>query len=197
MDTSVTVSIGKNKDVNKMVKKVSKKTPRSVNKKPIYKWDVINAEKDYLSDTTMSYKQIAEKYKINVRTVENYAKANNWVERRFELGKKGLEKFEDSQAELISKTNQEHIKMFKNARNIVYNEMIKHATIAGKNPIPIKDLNGIVFALSKAIDGERTVLGLPTEIRGVKEADGEKDMASWTDLMLAVMEADKDAGAKL
>lgn len=181
-----------------MVKKVSKKTPRSVNKKPVYKWDVVSAEKEYLSDTTMSYKQISEKYKINVRTVENYAKANNWVERRFELGKKGIEKFEVNQTELIAEANERHLKLYKNMQSAGNNALVKVINDSKdrdgkvtKMPV-IKDMQGAAGVLKMGIEGERTVLGLPTMIQGFGNDKGEKDIATWTDLMLAVMEAEKD-----
>lgn len=174
--------------------KKSKKSTRSANRKPTYTWDVVEAEKLYLSDSKQSYQSIADKFGVTKTTVERYAKQHEWVKRRQSVVEKGIKTFEDKQAELISETNEEHLRIFKNTRNILYNEIVKNAK-GESTKADIKLLGNAVYAMGKAIEGERTVLGLPTVIQqhddGSKGADNE---ATWADILASVEEARK-AGA--
>lgn len=182
--------------------KKAKKTTRSANRKPTYKWDVVAAEKLYLSDTTVSLQDIADKFGVTKKTVGEYAKKHEWTKRRQNVAEKGLEKFEDQHAELISTTNEEHLRLFKNARNIAYNNLVKVSKQAGEQGIiDVKELNGNIYGMSKAIEGERMVLGLPTVIQAFpKPKDDAQEEMTWAAILASVNEARRegktgDAGA--
>lgn len=182
--------------VSKAVKKPAKKakkTTRSANRKPTYTWDVVEAQKLYISDSKQSYASIAEKYGVNKKTVEDYAKKHEWVKLRQNTVEKGLDNFKDKHAQIISETNDEHLRIYKNARNIAYNNLVKISKAAGENgTIDVKELNGSIYGISKAIEGERTVLGLPTVIQQFGPGkDVEQEEATWASILASVEEARK------
>lgn len=186
-------------DIPQPKKKVVKKRAKSVNSKPKYKWDVISAEKEYLSDVRLSYDDIAKKYGVGKQAVQRYGTKNGWSERRQQVVDKGLEKFENKQADIISEANERHLKLYKNMQSAGNGALVfilkdsKDATGKMTRMPDVKDMSGAAHVLKQGIEGERTVLGLPTMIQGFGDQNGEKDIATWTDLMLAVMEADKNA----
>jgi len=173
--------------------KSSKKKTRSANRKPTYTWDVVEAQKLYISDSKQSYKSIADKFGVNKKTVEDYAKKHEWVKLRQNTVEKGLDNFADKHAALISDTNEEHLRLFKNARNIAYNNLVKVSKQAGDNGIiDVKELNGNIFGMSKAIEGERMVLGLPTVIQSFPNPkDDQQEEATWAAILASVNEARK------
>ena len=170
-----------------------KKSKASVNRKPTYTWDVVEAQKLYISDSKQSYSSIAKKYGVNKKTVEDYAKKHEWVKLRQNTVEKGLETFQDKQASLISETNDDHLRIFKNSRNIAYNNLVKISKQAGEGIIDVKELNGNINAITEAVKGERTVLGLPTLIQSFgpgKDADQEE--ATWATILASVEQARKE-----
>lgn len=173
--------------------KKAKKTTRSANRKPTYTWDVVEAQKLYISDTKQSYASIAAKFGVNKKTVEDYAKKHEWVKLRQNTVEKGVKSFADKHAELISETNEEHLRIYKNARNIAYNNLVKISKAAGEQgTIDVKELNGSIYGISKAIEGERTVLGLPTVIQQFGPGkDVEQEEATWASILASVEEARK------
>ncbi len=162
-----------------------------------YTWDVIAAEKEYLSDSRVSYSAISKKYGVTLRTVQRYATSHEWPKRRQNVVEKGLEKFEDEQAKIISESNQRHISLFKNGQTAANTALVRILKAAKKDTdIPdMKDLSKAIYSLSEAIKGERTVLGLPTMIQSFGGGkDAEKEVATWADILASVEEARRDAG---
>lgn len=185
--TKATVS----RAAKKPAKKAAKKT-RSANSKPAYTWDVVEAEKLYLSDNTVTYESLAKKYGVAKRTVQRYATQHTWPERRQSVTEKGLETFQDKHAALIAETNDDHLRIFKNSRNIAYNNLVKISKKAGDGIIDVKELNGSIAAVTEAVKGERTVLGLPTLIQSFGPGkDAEQEEATWATILASVEEARK------
>jgi len=181
--------------VSKAAKKPTKKAPkktRSANSKPKYTWDVVEAEKLYLSDTKQSYETLAKKYGVSLTTVQRYGTKHGWPERRQNAVEKGLETFQDKHAALIAETNDDHLRIFKNSRNIAYNNLVKISKKAGDGIIDVKELNGSIAAVTEAVKGERTVLGLPTLIQSFGPGkDAEAEEATWATILASVEEARK------
>ncbi|MCM1286523.1 MAG: hypothetical protein NC213_09970 [Acetobacter sp.] len=46
------------------------------------KFNAKKAEHDYITDNSMSYRKLAEKYKVNTATITKYAKKGEWVKKR-------------------------------------------------------------------------------------------------------------------
>lgn len=63
------------------------------------KFDVTKAEHDYVTDTTMSYRKLAEKYEVDQATVSKYGKLNKWVDKRKEFQAKVKQKSLDKASE--------------------------------------------------------------------------------------------------
>lgn len=180
------------KTVDKKTTKKPQSKGRSVNSKPKYKWDVVEAEKLYLSDASVSYSDIAKKYGVALTTVKNYGKAHDWPEQRQRLTEKGLESFAEKHAALISETNDDHLRIFKNSRNIAYNNLVKISKQAGDKIIDVKELSGNISAISEAVKSERMVLGLPTLIQQFGPTkDVEEEEATWATILTSVEEARK------
>lgn len=46
------------------------------------KFDAKKAEHDYITDNSMSYRKLAEKYEVSKATICRYAKENDWAEKK-------------------------------------------------------------------------------------------------------------------
>lgn len=155
-----------------------------------YKWDVVAAEKEYIENHTLSYQDIAQKYGVDKRTVSRYAQQHDWTARRQDAINSGLEKHKTEHAELISQTNERHLKLWRSAQN--------GAAAAVKRAHDTKDTKNLasaVFSLKQSIEGERTVLGMPTLIR--KDADDDDEAllpANFIDAAKAAEEMLREAG---
>lgn len=142
--------------------KPARKTTDRIN--TTHKWDVVAAEKEYVEDHTISLSKIAQKYGVNVRTVSRHAKLRDWTKRRQEAINEGLDEHKENHKKLITETNERHLKLYRSAQNAAAAGLKR-----GHDSKDIKEVTSSIFALKSAIDGERTVLGMPTLIK--KEAD--------------------------
>lgn len=71
------------------------------------KFNAKKAEHEYITDNSMSYRKLAEKYEVNYTTVQVYGRKHNWVDKRKEyqskLAQKTLEKTVEKQSDKLSK----------------------------------------------------------------------------------------------
>ena len=90
----------------------TKKTATRTRKRQwTYSWDVVSAQKEYITDHRQTYASIASKYGIGKRAVEQFAEANDWVGLRQELVESGLKAYEDKHRQIIAETNDRHLKL--------------------------------------------------------------------------------------
>ncbi len=133
-----------------------------------YKWDVVAAEKDYIEDVTMSMPKIAEKYGVTERTVQRYAAKAEWTKKRGEAVIDGLDKHKSEHSKLIAETNERHLKYWKSAQAAAYNSLFR-----AEKQQNTREINTSINALRTSVEGERTVLGMPTFIRADAAEDNE------------------------
>lgn len=163
----------------------TKKTATRTRKRQwTYSWDVVTAQKEYITDHRQTYASIASKYGIGKRAVEQFAEANDWVGLRQELVESGLKAYEDKHRQIIAETNDRHLKLYKNMIAAGNNAMARIVAIAGKNVPDVKELRLAAMTLKDGIEGERTVLGLPTMImKSDKPQAGDNGVLTLTDFI--------------
>lgn len=98
------------------------------------KFNAKNAETEYITDSSMSFRRIAEKYDVSYHTIQKCAKQNDWVKKRGEyqskVAQKAISKNIEKESNNLSKLNtiadditellESSVKMFKNKKSIPY-----------------------------------------------------------------------------
>jgi hypothetical protein len=163
--------------------------------------DWYEARKDYLSDNTLSFEDIAKKYGTSKTAVGNRAKAEDWTNLRQDLYEKAFSAFSEKLLDEKSSANNRHLTHWQNLQALANNSIVDLAErnyerdrkgnliiIDGK-PIP-KPLNTFVLeklakTLKIAIDGERVVLGLPTSVSAITDPQGGSVWSGFSDMVKA------------
>lgn len=128
-----------------------------------------------------SYADVAEKFKINLNWIERVGKRENWVQRRYEAGKKAQEAAFENRDELIKVTEQKHYEDLKTLETAIIltikdslaaqvvcrdpnanQELKKDAYRLLKNSA--YDLEKLSTALTNVQKAMRLTLGVPTEV---------------------------------
>jgi hypothetical protein len=137
------------------------------------------AQKDFLSDPTLRYKDIAEKYAVSLTAVKQRGANEGWHELRQDLSKKTIQQVETKLIDRNSEINERHATVFRNLQQlagtkltIAYRQIerlvkeygIDNLSIYDHRMISQRDLKDLVEAYTGAINGERVTVGLPTSI---------------------------------
>jgi len=173
------------KALKKVVTKAAPKKPakRKAPRKTTPKIDWISALQDYLSDGFMTYKDIAEKYKVSTTAVEKHAAAAGWGELRNKLGEQATNLIIKRLASKKAQANDRHLS--------------NYTTLTSKVMLAIEKLSdesdpGDIVSLAKALkvaqDGERVVLGLPTHVNAITGKDGDNVWSGFADMIKAAKE---------
>lgn len=200
----------------KSTPKVSKTTvskPKSIKKARIQptKIDWFEARKVYLEDSTLSYSDIAKKFKVSKTSVESRANPEGWSLLRQELGEKAFTKFTEKLLDTKSSANNRHLTHWQNLQALANNAIIDMAerryftNKAGQlvldkdgNPIPTPintfALEKLGKALKDAINGERVVLGLPTSVSAITDPQGNSVWSGFSDMVKAAEKVLSDNG---
>ena len=99
------------------------KTKRKKTAIPTYKWDVVQAEHEYVTNSKMTILEISKKYGVSNRTVSIYAAKHEWTEKRKTCMDRALEKTMDEHAKMISERNTAHLGMWRNAQIAAMNAL--------------------------------------------------------------------------
>lgn len=167
------------------------------------KIDWFKAREDYLSDSTLSYSDIAKKYDVSLTAVKTRGNNEDWLKLRQSLTEKALSKFQERLVDEKSKANSKHLTHWQNIQALANGLIIDMANRSyyrnkdgnlildrNNNPIlvPIDPfaLERLVRALKEAINGERVVLGLPTSVSGISAQSEDNNVwSSFSDLIKA------------
>ncbi len=208
-----TVKQQKKPDSQPSKAKTTKKpaTKRKAAKTTARRWDVLSAFKDYVSDQTISLADISKKYGVSLKVVKEESSRSGWQEARQNVTEMAMKNFQDEQAREIASANERHVKLYRSAQEIasrtidamlsdmvpldgdLSEEEMRRGDIL---PEP-KMLSAAVHSLKQAIDGERTVFGLPTIMTGQSDKNGNDKTPIAVNLTDAVELAErmlKDAG---
>lgn len=163
----------------------TKKTATRVRRKQwTYSWDVVSAQKQYVLNHRETYATIATQYGVSESMVAKFASENQWSKLREELIESGHAQFEEKHRQIIAETNDRHLKLYKNMIAAGNNAMARIVAIAGKNVPDVKELRLAAMTLKDGIEGERTVLGLPTMImKSDKPQAGDNGVLTLTDFI--------------
>lgn len=171
------------KAAQKAVAKVVPKKPakkRQPAKSTATKIDWAEAQKFYLMDATMSYKDVAAEFGVSTTAVEKRAAAAGWVELRNKLGEQATNMMIKRLAGKKAGANDRHYDQYKTlqAKVMLIIDKLSDESDPG-------DLMALARALKVATDGERVVLGLPTNINAVTGKDGDNVWNGFTDMFTA------------
>lgn len=151
-----------------------------------YKWDVVSAQAEYVSNHTLSHRDIAEKYGVTPKAVSEYASKHKWAELRQKVSENAIAEFQSKREQEIEATIEKHVNLYKNMQSFGNNTLTRLMKQAGKEGIPdLKGAGTAAYILKTGIEGERTALGLPTLIAaGQGKNPGEDQRAlSLTEMM--------------
>ena len=150
------------------------------------------AQKDFLSDPTLRYKDIAEKYGVSLTAVKQRGANEGWHQLRSDLSKKTIQQVETKIIDRNSEISERHATVFRNLQQlastkltIAYRQIerlvkehgIDNLSIYEHRMISQRDLKDLVEAYTGAINGERVAYGLPTSVaRKEVSARDRKDL---------------------
>lgn len=173
--------------------KSSKSGPKNI--------DWYSARKDYLSDNTLSFEDIAKKYGTSKTAVGNRAKAEDWTNLRQDLYEKAFSAFTEKLLDTKSSANNRHLTHWQNLQALANNSIVDMAErsyerdrrgniilIDGKpipRPLNTFELEKLAKTLKIAIDGERVVLGLPTSVSAITDPTGGSVWSGFSDMVKA------------
>lgn len=188
-------------------KRSSKSGPKNI--------DWYEARKDYLSDNTLSFEDIAKKYGTSKTAVGNRAKSEDWTNLRQDLHERAFNVFTEKLLDEKSKANNRHLNHWQNLQALANNSIVDMAERSFErdrkgNIIIIKDKDGelrpiprpintfelekLAKALKVAIDGERVILGLPTSVSAITDPEGNSPWSGFADMIKAAERVLEDNG---
>jgi hypothetical protein len=152
----------------------------------------IEAQKDFLSDPTLKYQDIADKYGVSLTAVKQRGANEGWLQLRQDLSNKTIQQVETKLIDRNSEINERHATIFRNLQQlastkltIAYRQIerlvkeygIDNLSIYDHRMISQRDLKDLVEAYTGAINGERVAYGLPTSVaRKEVSARDRKDL---------------------
>ena len=165
-------------------KKVVKKKP-AAKKAPARptKIDWSEPLQDYLSDATVTLKELAAKYKVSQRVVEEHAAKEGWGGLRSRLGEQATNLMLKRLATKKASANDRHLSNY---------TVLTQKIMLSIDKISADDDPGDIMSLARALkvaqDGERVVLGLPTSVNTITGKDGDNVWSGFADMMKAAKE---------
>lgn len=192
-----------NRDMSTTKKSTTKAkttTPKkAVARKTKVDWFVVR--KEYLTDSTTSYRELAKKYGVSSTTLEKRAKSEGWAELRQELGEKAYSDFTQKLLDTKSEAQSRHLQHWQNLQALANKSIVDIAErsyftdkrgnlvlLDGKpvpRPINTFELEKLAKALKIAIDGERVVLGIPTSVSALSDPEGNSVWSGFSDMVKA------------
>lgn len=156
---------------------------------------------EYTFDATVTYSDLAEKYGVSITIVKRHGAIDRWPEVRAKLAEKAYEDFQQKMLDEKSRIQSEQLDNYAAMSQLVMQttrSMIdKGAQLKDKSGNVIIDpdtdqpmveqmdafqLEKLARALDIAEKGRRVVLGLPTAVNGVSNADGGSVWQGLSDL---------------
>lgn len=186
---------------------VKKNTPvkkKATARKTKVDWLIVR--KEYLTDSTSSYRTLAKKYGVALKTLQDRATREGWSELRQDLSEKAFNEFTQKLLDTKSEAQNRHLQHYQNLQalaNRSIQEMAEHSYYTDKkgNLILLEDKNGkptpvprplnpfalekLAKALKDAINGERVVLGLPTSVSALTDSEGGNVWSGFSDMVKA------------
>jgi hypothetical protein len=178
-----------------------------------------------MEDATRSYQQVANKFGVTKRSVEQQAKQANddkgnpttWAALRQTLGAQANSQHEDQLVANKAQRDLDHTNMYKELQDLA---MKKIRRMAEGEPVMVRDKQSgelvafkgqdgtpmLVYpdgveiektakALQIAINGERVILGLPTTVNALTGKNGEPLSNGWADMLAMAQKVAADAEA--
>lgn len=185
-----------------------------IGRKAAANWGQLKTE--YISDNTVTYEYLAQKYGVSSRSVKRHAVEDSWKAARKDIVQQVTNSVTRHAIDNLEEVNARHTKAYKNLQafaltnlNILYDHIKttqETAKAQGKklNPRDVYNSQQAKFlaeTLRVAMDGERITLGLPTVVtKGEQDVNlssefANKDINELEKLFKAVNEPNEtDAG---
>lgn len=123
------------------------------------KFDVVSAENDYVTDSSMSYRRLATKYEVNYSTIASYAKKNDWLRKREEYQSKLVQETIGKALKNNSSTGADKLTKLAdatdNAIDVVAGVLESYKN--GSESFTTKTLKDVVSTLRELISAQRDV----------------------------------------
>jgi len=174
------------------------------------KVDWLEVRKEYLMDATTSYKSLAKKYGVALKTLQDRGTREGWSVLRQDLVDKAFNRFTEKLLDQKSSANERHLQHWQNLQGLANEAVVDMATrnferdrkgnlvmFRGKPlPVPLNtfELEKLAKTLKIAIDGERVVLGIPTSVSALSNPDGDDIFTGLADLIKGADEVLKANG---
>lgn len=116
-----------------------------------------------------SYQDVADHFNISRAVIERWGAKDSWIERREQWGKELVEEAKIVILDEIDVAQKRHLKVFIELENFA-TEILKEQALLfkgqsnGKGKFSIWSVSEGAKVLKDAINGQRVILGLPTEI---------------------------------
>lgn len=149
------------------------------------KFDAKKAEHDYVTDNSMTYRRIAQKYNVNTSTVTKYAKKGEWIKKReqyqTQVTQKAMQKRQVRDVDKLSKLTS----ATDNAIDIIYEYIREYNShTEGLNPKSFKDvvsiLKDLVF-LQRNLNGIKTQQEIDSFELALQKLEIEKEKAGFNE----------------
>ncbi len=144
------------------------------------KIDWLEAKSLYLTDRTLTYRDIAEKYKVSLKQVKKWGARDGWRDGRLEVSSLTDSKIKESLADKAISATVRQIAQYQQAQELAmaYVEIMQVQVIERldnaereERVVSFKELPNpaliltVCKALTNAVNGERVCLGLPTDVK--------------------------------
>lgn len=149
------------------------------------KFDAKKAEHDYVTDNSMTYRRIAQKYNVNTSTVTKYAKKGEWIKKReqyqTDVAQKAIKRSKQKDVDKLSKLTS----ATDNAIDIVSEYISEYnKNTEGLNPKSFKDvvsiLKDLVF-LQRNLNGIKTQQEIDSFELALQKLEIEKEKAGFNE----------------
>jgi hypothetical protein len=175
--------------------------------------DWFQARALYLTDNTVSYADIAKKYGVTKKAVEDRAKKETWAKLRQDLGEKAFTAFQEKLLDTKESAQNRHLLQYQNLQGLAnkaigilaehsYATDIKGRLVLNEKGKPIPQapnpfqLEKLAKTMQIAMNGERVVLGLPTSVGAITDPEGGNPWGGLADMLLAAREVNKNAAKR-
>jgi len=117
------------------------------------------------------YREVARHFSVARQTIERMGVKHKWAERRQKMGKEQIEKAQKTVLEQIEEANKRHLDNYIEMEKLAMKDLKDQGNVFDGKGSKIKKRKYSPWALSetstvakRAMNGQRIVLGLPTEV---------------------------------
>ena len=133
-----------------------------------------------------AYSDVAKQFGVSVRVVEKYGTKFEWVKKRDAFGKEQVKKAEDSLLEQIDAAGKRHLQNYVELESFAMLQIreqksLFHGKIIKGRKYSAWAVGEAAEQAKRAMNGQRVILGLPTEVSKADVTNTNKNLSLPTD----------------